>query len=195
MKLSRVKKDDITREILDIFDKPERKLGNAKENIAKDNYFLWYAQFEDIAKQLPIELLAKNRHTSTKVMDSGYEASWTYYFESSMPMHLEGSGYSASSMPLELGASLTERVQVIVEESTALNSEKVQLRTFIDESMRTVTTTTQLRKLWELYPALLKHIPPEPIRKKEHTQTVLDLESTLDLNAINKRLTENLLEG
>ena len=195
MKLSQVKKDDITRVILDIFDKPQKKLESAKDNIAKENYFLWYAQYEAIAKQLPIELLAKDRNATTKVMDNGYEASWSYYFENPMPMLLKGSGYSSSSIPLELDASLTERAQVIVEEGTALNSEKVQLRTFIDESMDAVTTTTQLRKLWELYPALLKHIPPEPIRKKEQTQTVLDLESTLDLNAINKRLTENLLEG
>jgi hypothetical protein len=195
MKLSQVKKDDITREILDIFKKPERKLEHAKETIAIDNYFLWYAQYEDIAKQLPSELLAKDRHSSTKVMDNGYEASWSYYFESPMPMMLKGSGYSSSVIALELDSSLAERVQIIVDESTTLNSEKVQLRTFVDESMSTVNTTTQLRKLWELYPALVKHIPPEPIRKKEHTQTVLDLESTLDLNAINKRLTENLLEG
>jgi hypothetical protein len=195
MKLSRVKKDDITREILDIFDKPQKKLESAKDNIAKENYFLWYAQYEAIAKQLPIELLAKDRNASTKVMDNGYEASWSYYFENPMPMLLRGSGYSSHAIALELDASLTERAQVIVEEGTALNSEKVQLRAFVDESMSAVNTTTQLRKLWELYPALVKHIPPEPIRKKEHTQSVLDLESTLDLNAINKRLTENLLEG
>jgi hypothetical protein len=195
MKLSQVKKDDITREILDIFKKPVRKLERAKEELAKENYFLWYAQYEAIAKQLPIELLAKDRHSSTKVMDNSYETSWSYYFENPMPMMLKGSGYSSSSIDLELEASLTERAQVIVDESTSLNSEKVQLRTFVDESMDAVNTTTQLRKLWELYPALLKHIPPEPIRKKEHTQTVLDLESTLDLDAINRRMTMNILEG
>jgi len=195
MKLSQVKKDDITREILDIFKKPERKLEHAKETIAIDNYFLWYAQYEDIAKQLPSEILAKDRHSSTKVMDNGYEATWSYYFENPMPMMVKGSGYSSSTIALELDSSLAERAQVIVEEGTALNSEKVQLRTFVDESMDAVNTTTQLRKLWELYPALLKHIPPEPIRKKEHTQTVLDLESTLDLDAINRRMTMNILEG
>jgi len=82
----------------------------------------------------------------------------------------------------------------IMQDDRDLQAEKQTLRDFVLECLDKVTTTKQLRELWVDYPALAKSIPPEPVRKKKEAQTVLDLDNTLELGALNKRLTENLLD-
>lgn len=192
MKLSQVKKDDITVKILSIYEKPEKALGTLRSEVAKENYLLWVAPYQATIDKLPDNMFNKQETVYTDIPD---KQEWRHEFDSKVPVITTGSGYYASSLHLPLDSSLVERVTNILDDMNALLTEKTQLRDFIDESLEKVTTTKQLKALWSDYPALLTHVPADKLRKKSEQQMVLALDSELDIKAINKRLTANLLEA
>jgi|LWDU01.1.fsa_nt_gi shikimate kinase len=195
MKLSQIKKKEIRNNILSIYDKPEKKLDDARSELVKENHTLWIAPLQPMIDALPSSIINKENNISVLVEDNGEETRWHAYMNNQVPVCSDGSGYYSNTKPMELDPSLQERVNILLAESTELLVERVALRTFVDECLDKISTTKQLKELWSNYSALYKHIPPEPIRAKKSQQQVLDLESKLDLDAINQRLTMNILEG
>lgn len=195
MKLSQTKKDDIQRNILDIYNKPEKKLEDSRGALVKENYALWIAPLQAIIDTLPESMINKDNNLSVYIEENGEKHTWHAHVDTKVPVCASGSGYYSNTEAAELDPSLQEKVDVIIAEADALLTEKSALRTFVEECLDKVNTTKQLKELWADYSALSKHIPPEPVRAKKGQQQVLDLESTLDLDAINQRLTINMLEG
>ena len=200
MKLSIVKKSEITHNILDIYEKPMDLLDKERQHVVLENYLLWIAQYQTDIDNLPIEFFNTSSVLKTliEVDSSGLKhlnTVWHYSHDVKVPVMSQDSGYYAEPEAQELHPTLQSKVEDILQRFDELISEKSNLRTFVDESLDQVTTTKQLRDLWANYGALLKHIPPEPSRVKKSKQTVLNLKTKLDIQAINQRLTEHLLEG
>jgi len=195
MKLSQVKKTEIQKNIMAIYDKPEKKLDDDRSALVKENYKLWIAPLQSIIDTLPSAMINKDNNISVLIEENGEETKWHTYVSDKVPVCSSGGSYYSSTEAMELDPSLKERVCTLLSEINELLSERVALRTFVEECLDKVNTTKQLKELWAGYSALSKHIPPEPIRAKKGQQQVLNLESTLDLDAINQRLTMNILEG
>jgi len=195
MKLSQLKKDDVLKAIMGIYDVPEKRLKNLRDTLVCDNHALWIAPFQATIDTLPLEMFQKDDDLILEVGYEGNNHNWYAMAPKQVIVCREGSGYYSKTIPMKVVPTLQSRVESIQAEEAELLQEKVTLRTFTEECLDKVTTTKQLHELWANYPALSKHIPPEPVRAKKAKQQLLDLESSLDLNAVNKRLTENLLEG
>lgn len=199
MKLSQIKKDGIVTNILDIYTKPERNNRALEQEIVKDNYLAWIPQYEDIIAKLPEKMLHSdvNVHIDIPKADGSteYTERWYGTFDTKVVVMKKGSGYYTDIQATPIMDAVKDRITELQTSIEKLSSEKRSLKTFVDECLAKVTTTKQLHELWKDYPALAKHIPPEPVRTKKAQQTVLDLESKVDMFALNKRLTESLLEG
>jgi len=198
MRLSDTKKYDIREEIMGIYSNPENKIEKRKRECAKDNYLAWIPQYQSTIDKLPIEMIAHNKEISLDVdgLDPIGTAhyKWGYSFDKPVPTQSSGTGYYASSMSTPVMPETVDIAVQIMQDDRDLQAEKQTLRSFVLECLDKVTTTKQLRELWVDYPVLAKSIPPEPVRKKKEAQLVLDLDNTLELGALNKRLTENLLD-
>lgn len=199
MKLSQIKKDDIHRAILDIYEQPEKALNVEERAIVVDNYMAWIPQYENIISQLPDGMVQKDTSISIEIMDTkdpSYRlAKWYGDLAEKSPVLKADTRYYADTLPTPIMEVMHDRINALLIKTEKLSKEKRNLRNFVEECLNKVTTTKQLRELWTDYPALSKHIPPEPVRAKKSQQATLELESTLDMGAVNKRLTENLLGG
>lgn len=196
MKLSQIKKDEIAGNILEIYDKPFAALEKERDKVVIDNYPLWVQQYQEYIDKLPTELFNLSDKLKVEIKATNplsTDTYWTAYNDTKVPVLSKNSGYYAEAIAIELDPSLQDTVNDLIKRNDELTAEKSNLRTFIYECLDVVNTTKQLRELWTEYPALAKHIPAEPTRKKKTVQESLNLESTLDINTINRRLTENLL--
>jgi len=199
MRLSGSKKDEIQHEILSIYNKPEQQLKDEENDIVVANYLAWIPQYEVAIAQLPEDMVHRDKSI---VMDIPHDtdpdqriARWYGVLPEKSPVIKSGSGYYADTQPTPIMEVTQNAIDALLIKLEKLANEKRTLRTFIEECLEKVTTTKQLRELWADYPALAKHIPPEPVRAKKSQQQVLDLDSKLDLDVINRRITHNMLEG
>jgi len=199
MRLSGIKKDEIHHEILSIYDKPEQQLKAEENDIVVANYLAWIPQYEAAIAQLPEDMVHRDKSISMDIPHDTdpdqHTARWYGVLTEKSPVIKSGSGYYADTQSIPIMEVTQNAIDALLIKLEKLANEKRTLRTFVEECLEKVTTTKQLRELWADYPALAKHIPPEPVRAKKAKQSTLELESTLDMGAVNKRLTENLLEG
>ena len=198
MRLSDIKKYEIREEILGIYSNPEGKIEKRKKEFTKDNYLAWIPQYQSTIDKLPVEMVAHNKEITIDVDELDAlgipHYKWHYSFDKPVPTLVSGTGYYATSMRTPVMPEMVDVALQIMQDDRDLQAEKQTLRDFVLECLAAVTTTKQLRELWVDYPVLAKSIPPEPVRKKKEAQLVLDLDNTLELGALNKRLTENLLD-
>jgi hypothetical protein len=197
MKLSKVKKDEIYDELRKTYDKPFEAVYGSQTKLVKENYDLWIAPYEKDIEKLPISMINTTDRLIMEVYDEkDYKQNWDYNTDVKVPCMVDGSGWTSKSLPIPIDDSLLEKVNIVRKEEDLLQAERSDFTSYIQECLDKVTTTKQLRELWKDYPALSNAIPPEPSRKpKSKKQLELEIGTTLQVDALNRRLTMNILES
>ena len=200
MKLSQIKKDEIAKNILSIYDKPQEEITKLEQEIVKDNYLAWIPQYEEAISKLPEYMVQRDTSIQMDVPKADGSTEFTDRWFASFPQKVavikSDNSYYGAADSIPIMDVVYDRIIELQTKSKELSSEKRSLKTFVDECLAKVTTTKQLRDLWEDYPALSQHIPPEPARKSKTAQQLdLEIGSELQVDALNRRLTMNILEG
>ena len=200
MRLSQYRKAEIMHGIMDIYDEPLSDLEKQKSQFVIDNYNLWISQYTDDIKKLPKQFFNLSHSLRVEIKDNiepdhikAYR--WTARHDEEVPVMRENNSYYSDTAPIEVQEALKVRVKSILEQERTIDKEISNLKMFVVDCLDQVTTTKQLREIWKDYPALAKHIPAEPARKKRAKQVELNLNTTLDVDAVNRRVTMNILEG
>lgn len=197
MKLSGIKKDEIYAELRKTYDKPFEAVYASQHKLVKENYRLWISQYEKDIERLPTSMLNTTDRLIMEVYDEKeYQQSWECNLSTKVPCMVDGSGWNSKSLPIPVNDSLLEQINIVKQEEELLQAERADFTNYIQECLDKVTTTKQLRELWKDYPALSNAIPPEPSRKpKSKKQLELEIGTTLQVDALNRRLTMNILES
>jgi hypothetical protein len=197
MKLSRIKKDEIYAELRKTYDKPFAAVYESQSSLVMSNYNLWIQQYNTQIDQLPISMVNTTDRVIMEVYDEkDYKQNWDCSLSTKVPCMVDGSGWTSKSLPIPIDDSLLEKVNIVRKEEELLQAERSDFTSYIQECLDKVTTTKQLRELWKDYPALSNAIPPEPSRKpKSKKQLELEIGTTLKVDALNRRLTMNILES
>lgn len=201
MRLGVSVKESMKKKILsDLYDKNLSRVREEREQIVRDNYLEWLAEYQPRIDALPAGFIQTGRNAVMDISDFDWandfsDKTWSASFEKEVPACIVQdpvNTWRQTNIPVKPSDTYRQLADDNQTEYDKLLMERIETDKYIDKSYEQCTSTTQLRKFWPQ--ALHKYIPPEPPRAARQKKE-LDTSATDDIaDTLTQRLANNLLE-
>ena len=171
------------------------KIDKEKEVFLRKNLALEYAPYTKYIAKIPDHLLNYEYNYSVKVIYkkndpiNQYNRTWsvTLTKDVASPRQIDGKGSTVHP-------SLYAEVAAIIQKEQEINKERLEMRTFIENTFNVTTGSKQIRRMWP--ESLYKYLPAEPIlvKRQKNSKGKFVLPTVTAPSQLKTRLVNNLLE-
>ena len=171
------------------------KINDEKEVFLKKNLALEYAPYTEYIAKIPDYLLNYEYKYSVKVIYKKndpidhYNQLWSV----TVPKDI-ASPRQISSKEYTVHPSLYAEVAAIIKREQEINKERMEMRTFVENTFNVTTGSKQIRLMWP--ESLHKYLPTEPvlIKRQKNSKGKFVLPTITAPSQLQTRLVNNLLE-